>query len=45
MRTIAGVISASIAMASSEPIVVIVFTLLTFYLIFREFNSDEKLSE
>jgi hypothetical protein len=43
MRTIAGVISASIAMASSEPLVVISFCLLTFYLIYLEFNSDKKL--
>ncbi len=45
MRTITGVLSASVAMASNEPLVQITFCLLTFYLIYRELKSDEKLSE
>ena len=45
MRTITGVLSASVSMASNEPLVQITFALLTFYLIYRELKSDEKLSE
>ncbi len=45
MRTITGVLSASVAMASNEPLVQITFGLLTFYLIYRELKSDNKLSE
>lgn len=45
MRTITGVLSASVAMASNEPLVQITFGLLTFYLIYRELKSDNKVSE
>lgn len=45
MKTITGVLSASLAMASNEPLVQLSFALLTFYLIYRELKSDEKLSE
>lgn len=44
MRTITGVLSASIAMATENHLVQIAFCLLTFYLIYRELKSDEKLS-
>jgi hypothetical protein len=45
MKTVTGVLSASLAMASTEPLVQLSFALLTFYLIYRELKSDEKLSE
>ena len=45
MKTITGVLSASVAMASNDYLVQISFALLTFYLIYRELKSDEKLSE
>lgn len=45
MRTITGVLSASIAMLTENHLVQIAFCLLTFYLIYRELKSDEKLSE
>ena len=45
MRTVSGVLSASIAMASNEPLVQLAFALLTFYLIYRELKSDKELSE
>ena len=45
MRTVSGVLSASVAMASNDYFVQIAFALLTFYLIYRELKSDEKLSE
>jgi hypothetical protein len=45
MRTITGVLSASIAMASNDYLVQIAFCLLTFYLVYRELKSDEELSE
>lgn len=45
MRTITGVLSASVAMATENYLVQISFALLTFYLIYRELKSDEKLSE
>lgn len=45
MRTITGVLSASVAMATENYLVQIAFFLLTFYLIYRELKSDEKLSE
>ena len=45
MRTVSGVLSASIAMASNDYLVQIAFALLTFYLIYRELKSDKKLSE
>lgn len=45
MRTITGVLSASVAMATENYLVQIAFALLTFYLIYRELKSDEKLSE
>ena len=45
MRTITGVLSASVAMSSNDYFVQAAFALLTFYLIYRELKSDEKLSE
>ena len=45
MRTITGVLSASVAMATENYLVQIAFCLLTFYLIYRELKSDEKLPE
>ena len=45
MKTIAGVISASVAMLTQDYLVQAVFCLLTLYLIYRELKSDEKLSE
>jgi hypothetical protein len=45
MRTITGVLSASIAMLTENYLVQAVFCLLTFYLIYLELKSDEKLSE
>ena len=45
MRTVSGVLSASIAMASNDYLVQIAFALLTFYLIYRELKSDKELSE
>ena len=45
MRTVSGVLSASIAMASNDYFVQIAFALLTFYLIYRELKSDKELSE
>jgi hypothetical protein len=45
MRTITGVLSASVAMSSNDYLVQITFALLTFYLIYRELKSDEELSE
>lgn len=45
MRTVTGVLSASMVMASSDLLVQITFGLLTFYLIYRELKSDESLSE
>lgn len=45
MRTITGVLSASVAMGSNDYLVQITFALLTFYLIYRELKSDEELSE
>ena len=45
MRTITGVLSATIAMASNKPFIIIPFTLLTIYLIYLEFKSDEELPE
>lgn len=45
MKTITGVLSASITMASSDYLVQGAFAILTFYLIYRELKSDEKLSE
>ena len=45
MRTVSGVLSASVAMASNDYFVQGAFALLTFYLIYRELKSDEKLSE
>jgi hypothetical protein len=45
MRTITGVISASIAMLTQDYLVQAVFCLLTFYLIYRELKSDNKVSE
>jgi hypothetical protein len=45
MRTVSGVLSASIAMASNDYLVQIAFALLTFYLIYRELKSDERMSQ
>jgi uncharacterized Zn finger protein len=45
MRTVSGVLSASVAMASNDYLVQIAFALLTFYLIYRELKSDKELSE
>jgi hypothetical protein len=45
MRTIAGVVSASVAMLTENHLVQISFCLLTFYLIYRELKSDKELSE
>ena len=45
MRTITGVLSASVAMASSDYFVQGAFAILTFYLIYRELKSNEELSE
>jgi hypothetical protein len=45
MKTITGVLSASVAMSSNDYFVQAAFALLTFYLIYRELKSDEKLSE
>lgn len=45
MKTIAGIISASVAMLTQDYLVQAVFCLLTFYLIYRELKSDEKLPE
>lgn len=45
MRTVTGVLSASMVMASNDGLVQIAFALLTFYLIYRELKSDESLSE
>jgi hypothetical protein len=45
MKTITGVLSASITMASSDYLVQGAFAILTFYLIYRELKSDEELSE
>ena len=45
MRTVSGILSASVAMASNDYLVQIAFALLNFYLIYRELKSDEKLSE
>jgi hypothetical protein len=45
MRTITGVISASVTMLTENYLVQIAFCLLTFYLVYRELKSDEKLSE
>jgi hypothetical protein len=45
MRTIAGVVSASVAMLTENYLVQISFCLLTFYLIYRELKSDKELSE
>ena len=45
MRTIAGVISASVAMLTENHLVQIAFCLLTFYLIYRELKSSNKVSE
>ena len=45
MRTVSGVLSASIAMASNDYLVQIAFALLTFYLIYRELKSSNKVSE
>jgi hypothetical protein len=45
MKTALGVLSASIAMLTEKPLVQIVFYLLTFYLIYREFKSDEQMSK
>jgi hypothetical protein len=43
MRTVTGILSASIVMASNDYLVQIAFALLTFYLIYRELKSDESL--
>jgi hypothetical protein len=43
MRTVTGILSASIVMASNDYLVQITFALLTFYLIYRELKSDESL--
>ena len=45
MRTISGILSASIVMASNDYLVQIAFALLTFYLIYRELKSDERMSQ
>ena len=45
MRTVSGILSASVAMASNDYFVQIAFALLTFYLIYRELKSDKELSE
>lgn len=45
MRTITRVLSASVAMLTQDYLVQAVFCLLTFYLIYRELKSDEKLPE
>lgn len=45
MRTITGVLSASVAMATENYLIQIAFCLLTFYLIYCELKSDEKLPE
>jgi hypothetical protein len=45
MRTITGILSASIVMASNDYLVQIAFALLTFYLIYRELKSDERMSQ
>lgn len=45
MRTVSGVLSASVAMASNDYFVQIAFALLTFYLIYRELKSDKELSK
>lgn len=45
MKTITGVLSASVAMASNDYFVQAAFALLTFYLIYRELKSNEKLPE
>lgn len=45
MRTITGVLSASVAMLTQDYLVQAVFCLLTFYLIYRELKSDNKVSE
>ncbi len=45
MRTIAGVVSASVSMLTQDYLVQAVFCLLTFYLIYRELKSDKELSE
>jgi hypothetical protein len=45
MRTVSGVISASVAMLTQDYLVQAVFCLLTFYLIYRELKSSNKVSE
>ena len=45
MRTVSGVLSASVAMASNDYLVQIAFALLTFYLIYRELKSNKELPE
>jgi hypothetical protein len=45
MKTALGVLSASIAMLTEKPLVQVVFYLLTFYLIYREFKSNEQMPE
>jgi hypothetical protein len=45
MRTITGVLSASVAMLTENYLVQAVFCLLTFYLIYRELKSSNKVSE
>jgi hypothetical protein len=45
MRTATGVLSASIAMLTDNPLIQGVFFLITFYLIYKELKSDERNSK